>query len=199
MYKFESAFEAVFSKYQSDKIIYKNSYEDALSDNRGEIKLVFEIGVFKGESIRAFRDYFFGALIVGIDIRPETFFEGDRIKIEIGNACDNDFIVKLLGKYGRPDIVIDDGSHTSADIKALFSLLWKHVNFCYVIEDLDTQYLGFKGHAVPPGHFINDGEPATAIIHKKIDDLLLRVGDCKTIKIYRSICFLFKEQNETNS
>jgi hypothetical protein len=179
----------IFGKYleTNKERDYHGVYEDAfLSLEKENIKLVFEIGVLGGGSLRGFRDYFQNALIIGIDIIPEFKFEEERIFVEIGNACDKEFIESIITKYGYPDIVIDDGSHYSSDIKKTFNLLYEKTKKCYVIEDYGTQRKDFQN-----GELINDGVPATTIMYKFIDDLMAN-NILKSIKIYYSICFFFK-------
>jgi hypothetical protein len=186
--KKENLFKSIFKNCDTDKADnYSDAYENAFLSIRENIKLVFEIGVCRGGSVHGFRDYFPNALIVGIEIDQQYFFDNeDRIKIEIGDATDKNFISSLIQRYGYPDIVIDDGSHFSKDIKMSFDLLYPHVRTCYVIEDYGTQFPGFWN-----GFYINDGVPATSIIHKKTDELLSQKNICKSIMIYHSIAFIF--------
>jgi hypothetical protein len=79
-------FEEIFNKCGTDKAQYNYAYEDCFSRTRESIQLVFEIGVCRGGSAHGFKEYFSNALIVGIDIDPNSFFEKDGIKIEIGDA-----------------------------------------------------------------------------------------------------------------
>ncbi|MHA1342372.1 MAG: hypothetical protein ACTSQG_00165 [Promethearchaeota archaeon] len=184
-----NSFKQIFEKYDTDKAInYSKAYNNHLTPIRKDIKLIFEIGVNRGGSVRAWKEFFPNALIVGIDIDPQTYFEEERIRIEIGSGTDKDFMTALIKKYGEPDIIIDDGSHFSSDIKASFALLYDSVKTCYIIEDYGTQ---FPYHL--NGFYINDDAPATSIIHKKIDQLLFGLDACKSIQIYYSIAFIFKE------
>lgn len=184
-----NTFKEIFSKYDTDKTEnFSDAYEECLTPIRNNIKLIFEIGVNRGGSTKAWKEFFPNALIVGIDINPECHFEEDRIKIEIGNGADPQFINSLLYRYGRPDIVIDDGSHFSSDIKSSFNFLYKHTRYCYIIEDLGTQF-----HSFGNGFYINDNEPATNMIHHVTDQLLSgQSSEYSSLKIYYSICFIFK-------
>ncbi|MFA5423982.1 MAG: class I SAM-dependent methyltransferase [Phycisphaerae bacterium] len=185
-----NTFKAIFERHDTDKVNngnYQDGYEASFSSIRHDVKLLFEIGVNRGGSVRAFAEYFPNAVIVGLEIASKYRFDDERIKIEIGDATKPDFINALVEKYGRPDIVIDDGSHFSRDIRASFRLLYPHVKHCYVIEDYGTQFYDYE-----KGFYINDGTPATSIIHGKINELLSRKGDCRSIHIYNSIGFIFK-------
>lgn len=177
----------IFSKYQTNKKSdYKGIYEESFESVKNDIKLVFEIGVHLGGSLRGFRDYFVNALIVGIDSNPKFFFLDERINVEIGDATKKETIDMLISKYGHPDIVIDDGSHMSKDIKSSYNLLYPVTNICYVIEDYGTQLKGYSN-----GEFINDGVSALNIAYDKINELMAG-RTLKSIRFYHSICLIFK-------
>jgi len=182
-------FKEIFSRYDTDKVntFYESAYDD-LFTNRNEVKLLFEIGVYHGGSLRGWRDYFPNARVVGLDVNPVCRFTEERISVEIGDATQKVFVDSLLAKYGEPDVVIDDGSHMSRDIKLTFELLYERTKKFYVIEDLGTQYQEFQN-----GSFLNDGVSATKVIYQKIDELLYsKVSSIRTIKICHSICMIQK-------
>jgi hypothetical protein len=185
-----NTFYEIFKNCDTDKSVnYSNAYHECFDSIRNDVKLIFEIGVNRGGSVKGWKQYFPNALIVGIDIDKNWYFEDPegRIKIEIGSANQKDFIENLIRKYGAPDIVIDDGSHLSSDIKDTYNLLYHFAKICYVIEDYGVQYKEFEN-----GMYINDGVPATNIIHSKIDELLFSKDSVKSIKVYHSICLIFK-------
>jgi hypothetical protein len=187
----DNLFRRIFSKYNTDKVdhdLYCPAYDKEFAPIRDKVKLLFEIGVGHGGSIRGFRDYFPNAQIVGIEVNPQRNFGTDRAVVEIGNVAHPSFTIGLVKRYGEPDIVIDDGSHKSKDIKDAFELLYPHTKMCYVIEDFLTQTPTFKN-----GKYINDGVPATSVVLQEAEKLLLYGNGCKSIKIYHSICFFFKE------
>jgi len=186
----ENDFEKIFKNCDTDKYVnYSQAYNDSFGNIRKDINLIFEIGVCRGGSVKGWKEYFPNAIIIGIDIDQNTYFEDTegRIKIEIGSANNKEFIDSLLDKYGAPDIVIDDGSHLSSDIKDTYNLLYSSTQLCYVIEDYGVQYKKFMD-----GLYINDGVPATNIVHTHVDDLLFNKNSISSIRIYHSICLLFK-------
>lgn len=185
-----SEFKRIFSRVDTDKLTdgnYGDGYEECFNALRNHVKLLFEIGVNRGGSVRGWKQYFPNAIIVGMDINPACYFTDDRIKIEIGDATKESFVAQVLKKYGDPDITIDDGSHRSNDIKASYRLLYNKTKICYVLGDLGSQYKSYLN-----GHFIDNNAPAVSIVHDEADELLQRKGTCKSIKIYNSICFMFK-------
>jgi hypothetical protein len=187
----QNSFRDIFSKYNTDKTdhdFYCPVYEELFFSLRDKVKLLFEIGVGHGGSIRGFRDYFPNAQVVGFEIRPDRrHFGSERAIVELGNATDETFVRGMIAKHGRPDIVIDDGSHMSKDMKASFGLLFPTTRLCYVIEDLGTQTPDYQN-----GHYINDSVPATEMIKDLVADVLLHRGSCSSIKAYPGICFFFK-------
>jgi len=136
--------------YQNEKkLVYKwdhylDIYDLHFSKYRGkEIKLL-EIGVFHGGSLQMWKNYFgVKALIVGIDIDSKCKkFEEDQIEIAIGAQEDKSFLREIVLKYGKFDIIIDDGGHTMDQQKTSFEFLFPHVkkDGIYLIEDLHTSY-----------------------------------------------------------
>ena len=187
--KNSNIFRSIFQKYDTDKTEpFSDAYNQLFAPIRDKIKLIFEIGVNRGGSVKAWKEFFPHAVIVGIDIGQYTYFEDDRIKIEIGSGSDENFINSLLEKYGTPDIVIDDGSHFSSDIKKSFQILIDKTKLCYVIEDYGTQTPSYKN-----GFYINDGSPATNILVDNIEKLLLHNKCFHAIHVFYSIAFFFKK------
>lgn len=138
--------------YLSDKWAqYMDMYERELARfvAFGRPVSLLEIGVQNGGSLQIWAKYLpAGSHIVGIDIDPSCaqLVMPDNVEIVIGNTADAATTARLLG--GRTfDIVIDDGSHRSADVIAAFDVLFDRVNNggLYVVEDLHCSYLADFG------------------------------------------------------
>jgi hypothetical protein len=137
--------DSIFDKCDTDKNAafhnYTRQYETLFRDYRDKTVKYLEIGVFNGGSIKAMREVFKNATcIVGLDINPRCreFSDPDKnIHVEIGNASDNAFIKQITDKYGTFDIILDDGSHTNADVIKSFEILFPLLNDngLYVVED----------------------------------------------------------------
>jgi len=135
----------IFNKYNTDKNSYFHNYtrqyEKLLQDYRDKPIKYLEIGVFNGGSLKAFRETFKNAkCIIGIDINPNCKIYEDinnDIYVEIGNGTDENTINQINDKYGKFDIIIDDGSHTNRDVIKSFELLFPLLNDggLYIIED----------------------------------------------------------------
>lgn len=114
--------------------------------------IVLEIGVFRGGSAQMWESYFGPkAKIVGIDIDPKCRgFAGGNFSVEIGNQSDINFLKQVVEKHGKPNIVIDDGSHIMSDVIKTFEFLYYNTdeNGVYLIEDTHTSYWNEYGGGV---------------------------------------------------
>lgn len=125
-------------KYGSDKNSqwhnYMPFYESILPKDPESI---LEIGVLKGASMRAWKEYFPNTKLIGLDL-----FEADPIPdIEgvqwlKGSQCDEHILYHIRNDI-KPQIIIEDASHNCIfHWVSLFSL----ISCCemYIIEDLHT-------------------------------------------------------------
>lgn len=106
---------------------------------------VLEIGVSEGGSLELWRGYFgVGAVIFGIDVDPAcAAFDGEHgNRVRIGSQADAGFLRSVVAEMGGVDIVLDDGSHVAADLRASFDTLFPLLaeDGLYVLEDLHTAY-----------------------------------------------------------
>lgn len=112
---------------------------------RKPVKLL-EIGIGGGESARTWLDFFSEGKVFGVDLVQNTnpyntpgSTEIERYTFCQGNQSEPIFWKCFLATYGNDwDIIIDDGSHVSADILVTFASLWPSLNSggIYEIEDL---------------------------------------------------------------
>ena len=139
--------------YKSDKIEhqYIKVYESYFEKIRDEKLKIFEIGIADGKSLLTWADYFKNSTIIGIDIHKinpiEKKLNKNNIEIHQGSQSDKSFIEELISKYKEFDIIIDDGSHLSKDVKKSFELLFPALkdNGLYIVEDMQTSYNHFFG------------------------------------------------------
>lgn len=103
-----------------------------------------EIGCGHGGSLQMWKRYFGPhATIIGIDILPLCkSYEEDQIEVRIGPQQDTQFLQTVLDEFGKPDIVLDDGSHMMSHVVKTFEFLYPRVakNGIYMVEDLHTSY-----------------------------------------------------------
>ena len=123
---------------------YFDIYEENFSKYRKNKITLLEIGIFKGGSLKMWQNYFSkDSLIVGIDINPDCKkYEKDNIKVFIGDQKDTNFLNSVLKTIGKPDIIIDDGGHTSNQQILSFSFLYNQINEkgIYLVEDTHCSY-----------------------------------------------------------
>ncbi len=131
---------ATACKVDKHKKRYLNFYEQVFSPMRFDAIKLFEIGVFKGASMRMWVDYFPNAEVVGMDIEPFTS-EHPRVTVLQGDQADKTRLEKIGREYGPFDVVVDDGGHTMHQQQTSLGVLFKFVKpgGLYIIEDLHTR------------------------------------------------------------
>lgn len=134
-------------------------YEKWFAQYIGKPLVFLEIGCGKGGSLQMWKQYFGPhAIIVGVDIDDSCKeFEEDQINIRIGNQADKTFLESIIAEFGKPDIILDDGSHKMSDILTSFKTLYSKTNKTgiYMIEDLHTAYWDeYEGGLERNGTFI---------------------------------------------
>jgi SAM-dependent methyltransferase len=120
---------------------YIDEYEKLLKDYRNDVTFL-EIGLFHGESIQMWSEYFNNSKIYGIDINDrfvKHLMNDERFNIIISDATDQN-LINRFPKDIKFDVVIDDGSHKINDQVKTFNLLKDHMNpgGIYIIEDIDN-------------------------------------------------------------
>ena len=149
--------EGFFSKYRelddygkkygtdksSESLNYLNKYDFFLNGIRDSEQTILELGIYKGSSLKMWRDYFPTGKVIGVDINPQCKEFQDlksQIYVEIGDLSNISFLNKLE-KY-QPTIILDDASHMwSHQIIALYQLF--HVlksGGIYILEDTVTSF-----------------------------------------------------------
>lgn len=103
---------------------------------------VLEIGIHKGGSLEWMGDYLVNAKITGIDIvLPDVNYEKDITQV-ICNQNDTEGLIKVGDKYGKFDLIIDDGLHSYRETRNSFYSLIPFLKNggVYVIEDWAACY-----------------------------------------------------------
>jgi len=132
---------------------------------------LLEVGVACGASLKTWSVYFQDASIVGVDIREECRKLCRQFpKIEI-RICD----ARREPQAGSFDVIVDDGSHISADIVEIFRTNWPSLKpgGYYFIEDLKCTH-----NPLYPRQLAQQAEPARfARRHfmEFVDDELMRL------------------------
>lgn len=126
-------------QYGSDKATHHNYcgfYQTHLNDP----KVILEFGVLNGASLKMWRDFYHGALVIGFDIEEKPPVEGCLIFQR--DATDEDSVKMLTTFVPSFDLIVDDASHNVSDQIQAFKLWWPLVNEGgrYVIEDIHASF-----------------------------------------------------------
>lgn len=144
-------FEGLFknrSGYVSDKwTSYFSIYDTYFHQFKKNKINLLEIGVQNGGSLEVWNKYFkFAKNIIGCDrdLKCKNLkFKFKKIKVVVGDISKQDIRKKIISiaKDGF-EIIVDDGSHKSADVISTFLFFYPHLKpgGIYLIEDLHTSY-----------------------------------------------------------
>jgi hypothetical protein len=100
-----------------------------------------------GGSLRMWRRYFPNAQIVGLDYYDKSPHAEKRIRIYRGDQSDEKLLRRIVAEVGRPDLIIDDGSHVNQHVLKSFEVLFPLLadDGMYVVEDTQTAYWPAEG------------------------------------------------------
>lgn len=152
--------EGISSYYPWGPHSYADVYSTLFDHCRHSVRTVFECGIGTnrvefasnmsengrpGASLRAWRDYFPNAEIIGADLDASILFHEDRIRTVQMDQTDPASIRRMWKQVGNPtvDFVVDDGLHSLEAAIRLLEGSW-HVlrqGGIYVIEDVQVHQL----------------------------------------------------------
>ncbi len=163
--------ECLAYKYDTDKGShgYCPHYERFIGDMRNLPITMIEVGVAAGNSLRMWREWMPKATIYGFDMNDYNAKEGEGFTVFNGDQHNPNDLERMVIETGRPNLVIDDGSHDWEDQKVSFSYLWPRVmsHGWYVIEDsyginsdIDLETIAQGNHNIKEFHLIamNSGD-----------------------------------------
>ena len=138
---------------------YLDIYDRALTGWQGRQVSFLEIGIYKGGSLRMWRDFFGpGSQLTFLDIDPACqALELPGTTAIIGDQADRAFLGAVASAKGPFDLIVDDGGHQMHQQITSFQALWPHLadGGLYIVEDTHTSYWpGFGGGHRAPGSFI---------------------------------------------
>jgi hypothetical protein len=154
---------------------YVPLYERYMGPWRNRPLRFLEIGVFRGGSLKMWRDYFGPeAVIFGIDINPKCAkFNGKAAQVRIGSQADPAFLNSVIDEMGGVDVVLDDGSHQMPHVQASLNALFPRLSIggTYIIEDLHTAYWErWGGGTDAPANFFNTVRAMVDDLHRWYHD-----------------------------
>jgi len=136
---------------------------------------MLEIGVFRGGSLRMWKEYFHpDSTIVGIDVDQSCQAHengSENVFVRIGSQGDPAFLAKVNGEFGPFDIILDDGSHKTHHQIISFGALFREAlkdGGCYMVEDVHTNY--WIKHVDSPETFIDLSKQMVDMLHEPYFD-----------------------------
>jgi cephalosporin hydroxylase len=136
---------------------------------------MLEIGVFRGGSLRMWKEYFHeDSTIVGIDIDKSCVaheIAEQNVYVRIGSQADPNFLAAVNGEFGPFDIILDDGSHKTHHQVLSFGALFRSAlkdGGCYMVEDTHTNY--WIKHVDSPETFIEVSKHMVDMLHEAYFD-----------------------------
>ena len=105
-----------------------------------KVRVLVELGVLRGASIRMWRDYYPDASIFGVDIDDISLSEAFFIQCDLSKAGNLTNLCQQLGD--EVEVLIDDAGHESYNQFLAFNHLWPCIKpgGVYVVEDTHTSY-----------------------------------------------------------
>jgi len=139
-------FKNTFLKYGSDKSGY-HSYEGvygSLFNDRESVKNVLEVGIHLGSSLKAWKELFPNANVIGLENNTERFFTEPRIhSMYVDQSVPQTFKdFKSVMRGTEFCFIVDDGCHYLKETKDTFKQLLPllKVNGWYVVEDIREEF-----------------------------------------------------------
>lgn len=189
-------------------------YRRHLGPLRREPLTLLEIGVGGdddasrgGSSLRMWRDYLPAASIYGVDVhRKDLHGLGPRVQLLQADQSRPEDMRRVLACTGRPDVVIDDGSHVGEHVWCTFRVLFPALaeGGWYVIEDLHTSFLdGYGSRDQWPIGVVLDAAIASQDSDPVVTRLEARTGaeatDVAEVHVYPGIAFVQKRRTRAAS
>jgi hypothetical protein len=137
--------EEISLNYKSDKGSiyhgYLEIYEKYFTKHRTNLQNFLEIGLWEGESIRMWREYFTTGNLIGADILDLSHVQLPNTQIKICDQSDRNQLQQLIDDtFDTFDVIIDDGGHWQHQQQITLGFLFPYLKSggTFVIEDLHT-------------------------------------------------------------
>jgi hypothetical protein len=188
-------------KYGTDKAesnSYIENFERYFQPIRNKPIKLLELGVFRGQSLLMWEEYFHNGTIAGVDIAKNPLpEESSRIRFYQGSQDDSKLLSRIRGECAPNgfDIILDDASHIGTTSRNSFNILFRnHLKSggIYVVEDWGTGYWS----SWPDGKHYEPAEYSPSTAQRKIGQhwpvkllktcSLLRLGGKPSIDKYFS-------------
>lgn len=120
---------------------YNRVYDAILPAYRETATAVLELGVLNGCSLRAWKDYFLNAEILGVDNDLNRLVREERIRCFLCDISNHDKFIALVKQLPALDIIVDDASHLLDQQLFAVAALWPRLKSggIYIVEDIVKQ------------------------------------------------------------
>ena len=184
---------------------YLREYEKLFSNLLDKPINLLELGVYNGDSLVMWKNYFTNGNIIGMDLRIDHLSLPAGIKVYQGDQTDISVLDKIRTESAPDgfDIIIDDASHIGhLTRKSFWHLFNNHLKAggIYCVEDWGT---GYWPSADYDGKQFVEGQPHFAgmvgFIKELVDEcgiedaLHARKSKFERIQISLGQCFVFKK------
>ena len=194
--------EEISHQYESDKGSiyhdYLSIYEKYFDKYRNNLTNFLEIGLWKGDSIHMWREYFESGNLIGADILDLSHIQLPATQIFVCDQSSRTDLEELVNKtYTNYDIIIDDGGHMMHQQQITLATMFKYLNpnGVFVIEDLhtcgnpsytrpgDTETLNMLYTFIETGKVVSNCMTANEIayLEKTIDTVTIEKGNVSEI------------------
>jgi len=137
------------SKYSKKYSTYFDVYSKHLEKFQKPITFV-EVGVFEGGSLEFWLKVLpKGSKVIGVEFNSEAMnIDLENIEIVIGDQGDSNFWDTFFNKFGKIDVLLDDGGHTNKQqiITVLSALPFMNNQGLILVEDTHFSYMREVGN-----------------------------------------------------
>jgi hypothetical protein len=122
---------------------YTRIYSQYFSHFKNDPIKFLEIGIFKGNSVKFWEDYFPNAELHFIDVNSmNILYHSMRSHYHFIDQAHAIRLKRFAEKYGPFDVILDDGGHTMNQQITSFNALFSSIKpgGLYIIEDLHTSH-----------------------------------------------------------
>lgn len=169
-------------------------YDEFLAGRRNDPIRLLEIGIYKGASLRMWRDYFPRAHIAAVDSNEKAGeLAPPGVPVYIGDQANAKFVRGVAEREGPFDVIVDDGGHRANQQIVSLKTLWPYVRptGLYVIEDIHTSYLEkYEMGWRQPGSTVELLKYVIDDVHEKHHGNPVTLTGIRAMHVYPELCIL---------
>ena len=186
---------------------YIELYDQYLKKFKNKKINFLEIG-FTKDSLMLYKAFLPKANIIGLDLAFRNKDKYKKADLFYGHQNDYEILNKIIKKYKKFDVIIDDGSHVNSHIIKTFNYLFKYLKNegLYFVEDLQTSYISRWGYGGDPINHDNKNTTmnfirslADRMHYQEFDNPFYKShkfdGQIGYVHIHRNIAIIQKKKN----